>query len=442
MKPRNLVVAAVILAALSGAVWWAKKHPSSGTTSPSTPPAPKIADIPQNRVKSIDIAKKGSPVLTLESENGRWRVTAPGQYPADQDAVTTLLSSLSPLNADTVVEDNSKNLSPFGLSNPSLTVTVHETNGQSDQFSIGNDVPAGSLVYLKTAAKPAVYAVSNSVKSGLDKSVNDLRDKRLLTFDSNKVTSVDLVSSKGGDLAFAKNNQGDWQITKPQPYRADSFQVEDLLRKLGDAKMDLSTSAENQKKVDAAFATAQPVGTAKLTDAAGTQTLEIKKNKDDYYAKSSVVKGFYKVSSDLGQEVGKGLDDFRNKKVFDFGFNDPTKIELQQAGSDKTYTRSGTDWKANGQTMDAGSVQAFIDKLRDLSATKFPTTGFTTPADTITVTSNDGKRVEKVEFAKVADGYIARRENEPSLYQTDAKAMSDILEAGKGIKATGSGGKK
>jgi hypothetical protein len=50
------------------------------------------------------------------------------------------------------------------------------------------------------------------------------------------------------------------------------------------------------------------------------------------------------------------------------------------------------------------------------------------------VTSNDGKRVEKVAFAKNADGYVANRGNESALYQLDNKAVNDILEANKGIK--------
>src|SRR5207302_340607 len=116
------------------------------------------------------------------------------------------------------------------------------------------------------------------------------------------------------------NSLGDWQIIKPQAYRADNFQVEELVRKLADAKMDLSSAPDAQKKVDAAFAAGQAVGTVKLTDASGTQTLDVRKSKDDYYARSSVVKGDYKVASDLGQALDKGVDDFRNKKVFDFGF--------------------------------------------------------------------------------------------------------------------------
>ncbi len=441
MKPRNLVVAAVLLAALSGAVWWAKRHPESASSTTNTPPAPKLAAISDSAVQQIELKKKDGSTVVLDRKNGKWTITSPESVPADQDAVGTIVSSLNPVTADSVVEDKPSDLSKYGLTTPSLTVTIKEKTGKSNQLAFGDDVPAGSLVYARTNLRPAVYTVSNSVKSSFDKTLNDLRDKRLLTFDSNQVTRVELVSGKS-DTEFGKNNQNEWQILKPKPYRADSFQVEELLRKLGDAKMDLSSNSADVKKTDAAFSAGQRVGTAKVSDAAGTQTLEIKKDKDDYYAESSVVKGVYKVSSDLGKEIEKPLDDFRNKKIFDFGFSDPTKIEVQQGDTTKVYQKSGDNWKLNANTMDARSIQAFIDKLRDLSASRFVDTGFATAMLSIAVTSNSGKRIEKVEFAKSPNGYIARRENEPALYELDAKSVNDILEASNNIKQTASAPKK
>ncbi|MBV9767600.1 MAG: DUF4340 domain-containing protein, partial [Acidobacteriaceae bacterium] len=367
MKPLNLLIAAIILAALSGAVWWAKRHPQSAQSGPPSASTPKLVDIPESQVQAIDLKKKDGSTLTLQRQNGKWAITSPEVLAADQDSVNSVASSLSPVTADSVVEDKPPDVSKYGFNVPSLTVTVHEKNGKSDQIVFGDDVPAGSLVYARAGSNPKVYAVSSSVKSSLDKTANDLRDKRLLTFDQNKLTGIELVSGKS-DISFGKNNANEWQIIKPQPYRADNFQVEELLRKLTVAKMDLSSSAEDSKKVDAAYASGQRVATAKVSDAAGTQTLDVRKNKDDYYAKSNVVEGIYKISSDLGKQVEKSLDDFRNKKIFDFGFTDPTKIEIQQGAGDKTYVKAGTDWKLNGQTMEPGSVQAFIDKLRDLSA--------------------------------------------------------------------------
>jgi hypothetical protein len=436
MQSRNLLIAAVVLAALSGVVWWAKRHPQTSSAGSATA-SPKLVDIPDAQVQSIDLKKKDGATVELQRQNGKWAIAAPEPLPADQDAATSLVSSLSPITADNIVEDKPGDVSKYGLNAPSLTVTVHEKNGKSDQVFFGDDVPAGSLVYARVGTDPKVYAVSSSTKSSLDKSANDLRDKRLLTFNSNQLTRIELASAKS-DIEFGKNNQNDWQILKPQPYRADNFQVEELLRKLTDAKMDLSGSAEDVKKTDAAYASGKPVGDAKVSDAAGTQTLDVRKNKDDYYAKSSVVTGIYKIPADLGKELEKPLDDFRNKKIFDFGFSDPTKLEIQQGTTNKTYMRSGTDWKLNGQTIDSGKIQALIDKFRDLSAAKFVTTGFTTPALTVTVTSNDGKRVEKVAFAKTGDGYVAQRANEPALYQLDAKAVDDMLESSNAIQPTAS----
>jgi hypothetical protein len=350
----------------------------------------------------------------------------------DQDAANGLVTSLSPVTADSIVEDKPTDLTKYGLNAPSLTVTVHEKKGKSDEILFGDDVPAGSLVYAQHKGDPKVYTLASSIKTSLDKSVNDLRDKRLLTFDTNQLTRIEL-----GPVEFGKNSQNEWAIIKPEPYRADNFQVEELLRKVADAKMDLSGSADDAKKAAAAYATGQPVRTIKLTDSSGTQSLDVRKVKDDYYAKSSVVAGAYKIPADLGKEIEKSLEDFRNKKIFDFGFSDPTRLEIDG----KTFARSGTDWKLNGKNQDTGSVQAWIDKLRDLSAAKFVTTGFTTPTATVTVVSNDGKRTEKVEFAKTTDGYIARRVNEPGLYQLDAKPVNDMLEASRAIKPPASGKK-
>jgi hypothetical protein len=134
--------------------------------------------------------------------------------------------------------------------------------------------------------------------------------------------------------------------------------------------MDATISDEDAKKSATTFASAQPVATAKVTDAGGTQTLEVRKAKDDYYAKSSVVEGVHKVSKELGSGLDKSLDDFRNKKLFDFGFNEPSRVEFRDGGNTSVYEKSGDKWTSAGKTMDSSTVQAFIDKIRDLQGSK------------------------------------------------------------------------
>ncbi len=79
--------------------------------------------------------------------------------------------------------------------------------------------------------------------------------------------------------------------------------------------------------------------------------------------------------------------------------------------------------------MDNTSVQTLIDKLRDLAATKFVEKGGGQPVFEATVTSNSGKRIEKVVITKHGDQYFAQREGEPSIYELDGKAVEDLQKA-------------
>jgi hypothetical protein len=176
------------------------------------------------------------------------------------------------------------------------------------------------------------------------------------------------------------------------------------------------------------------VATAKITAPSGAQQVEVRKAKDDYYAKSSVVEGIYQVGADLGHAVEESLDDFRNKKLFDFGFADPTRVEIRSGAKSYVFTRKGEDWQSNNAQLDPATVQALVAKLRDLAASKFVDSGFANPSVDLTVTSEDGKRVERVLISKSGSRAIARRENEPAQYELAPGAVDDLLKAADEVK--------
>jgi hypothetical protein len=436
MKLRGLLIAAVVLAALSGAVYWSNKAEKAKEGKPSPDAAPKIVEIPEDQLQQVEIRKKAGEDTVLKKEkDGKWEITAPKPLNADQDAVKSVMSTVSSLSSDRLVEDKGDNLGNYGLVSPSLEVVVNKKDGKSVKLLIGDETPTGSAYFAKLENDPRIFTVASYNKSSLDKTSSDLRDKRLLTFDSDKLSRLELTA-KGQTIEVGKNNQNDWQILKPRPLRADGGNVEQLIGKLRDAKMDTSLLSEaDMKKAASAFASAKPVAVAKVTDAAGTQQLEVRKAKDNtYYARSNVLEGVYKVTSDIGDGLDKGLEDLRNKKLFDFGWSDPSKIEIRDGDMAATYEKSSDKWMRAGKQMDSTSVRNLIDKLRDLSSTKFVDKGFTTPVFEATVTSNEGKRVEKVLISKNGNDYFAKRENEPSIYQLDAQAVEELQQAAKDVK--------
>lgn len=427
MKSPGLIVAAVVLAGLLGFPYWSNHHqPSETTPALATPsePAVKILTLNEADVNKIELKKKGADQLVITRDSaGKWQITSPKMTGVDESVVSGMLGSLASLSSDRLVEEKATNPGRYGLAEPALEIAVTDKNNTTHKLLIGDDTPTSSGAYVQLAGDPRVFTIAGYTRSSLDKGLNDLRDKRLITAPADKITRLELIA-KQQTIEFSRDKE-QWQILKPKPLRADGSKVDELVRKIIDATMDVTNT--DASKAASSFAAGSVIATARVTTDAGTQELEVRKNKDDYYAKSSVTDGVYKVASDLGQALDKKLDDFRNRKVFDFGLSDPRKIEIRDGARTYSLSKSGADWlSADGKKFDQPGAQALIEKLRDLAATEFADSGFGATVLEIKVTSNDGKMAEKVLFSKGGKNPLARRENEPALYVLDVKAIDDL----------------
>jgi len=209
LKPQGLITAVGVLAILGGYAWWANRHPTSDK-SPADKTSPKILTLTADQITGFRLAKTGADAVVLSKTGDKWQITAPQELPADSDAVNGLTGAVAPLTSDRLIEENPQNLATFGLDHPTSEVDITTKDGNTRKLLFGSDTISGSDTYAKLANDPKVYTIASYSKSALDKSVNDLRDKRLMTLNSDKITSVTLTA-KGPAVEFSKNASGDWQ---------------------------------------------------------------------------------------------------------------------------------------------------------------------------------------------------------------------------------------
>lgn len=437
MKLGRLLIAAVLLAGLAGAVYWSNKKTKADAEKPAADAAPKVVTLPEDDIRQLVIKRRSGESTTLKRDDaGKWDITAPKTLPGDKYAIDAVTNALANLNSDRMVDDKvaDSDLASYGLAPPVVELDATLKNGKTTKLLIGEENPTGNDVYAKVEGDPRLFTTLSANKGNLDKTYRDLQDRHLLNIEPEKVSRVEMTA-KSQAFEFGRAGNSEWTILKPKPMRADGSQVQDLVQRLRDAVFDAASSDEAEKKAPGLFASGTPVAVIKVTDATGTQTLEVRKAKDEFYAKSSKVEGAQKVSNDLGNGLDKSVNDFRNKKLFDFGFSDPTKLEIKDGVKDATYEKSGDKWLSAGKPMDSIGIQALIDNLRDLSASKFVDSGFTKPVIELTVVSNDGKKTEKVEIAPTSGAnFIARREGDSSLYELEVKTVQDMRQAAGDVK--------
>jgi len=436
MKMRQLLVATVVLAALAATLYWSnhRKPASDRVIDGSSSANAKVISLNQDDISKLEVKKKdGDDVVLSRIGASNWKITSPKPLVADQESVSTILYNLSPMDGATLIEEKAADLKQFGLADPEAQISATGKDGKTHTILVGDETPTGDSAYVMLSGESKVYSVPKNTKTNLDKGLKDLRDKRLMPVDFDKLASMEINGAKL-HLTFGSDD-GQWAVRKPANLRGDTSKMETIIEKLRTSTMDPGTSDADMKKAASLFASGAPIATLKATDASGSQELQIRKAADGYYAKTTAMEGVYKVPKELGEAVNKDTEDFREKRVFDFAEADPDKVELHDGSKAYFLTRSGEDWwSGEGKKMDPLSVQEFLRSIRTLTAAKFATSGFSSPALSLVVTSKDGKRVEKVDVSKSGNNYLAKRADGPALFELDAKAIEDLQKAAGELK--------
>jgi Domain of unknown function (DUF4340) len=429
MKIGRLIAAAIILAALGVALFYSNRRQAAQDAAAASGTMINMITLKQEDISKLHIKKNDEDEVVLNRVGpDSWKITAPKSFTADNETVSTMLYDLSPLKADRVIEEKGSDPKEYGLAPPVAELSVTSKEGKTSKLLIGDDTPTGGDAYAMVEGDPRLFALGITYKTNLNKGLNDLRDKRMLPVDFDKIIKVDLTGPKL-NLTFAPEggNDGKWVVQNPKDLRVDSSTLADVVDKLRLATMELGASDSDRKKSASLYSTGAQVATVKVTDADGaSQTMQVRKNKDAYYAVSTAMDGASKVSNELGADINKSTADFRDKWLLDLRDDTPDKVELHDGPKSYFLTRNGEDWWSDGKKMDSMSVENFLGTVRTLEAAKFVTTGFSNPTIAMTVTSNDGKRIEKVQISKSGNDYIGKREGSPLLYEVDRKGVQDM----------------
>ncbi len=433
MKANPLLIAAAVLAALGIAVWRTRENPP-----PDEDAAPALVKLEEEAIQEVAVTRAGrDTIAVVRGDGGEWGFGGGIDIPADDSSIGFMITSLASLNADRVVSENVLDWSPYELEDPALKVAYKLKEGAGGEVWFGKDTPTGSGVFARLKDDPRLFTVYSYNKSSFEKELFDLREKKLLQVDDDTISRV-IVSAAGREIEFGKSG-GDWRILKPRPLRADNFTVGDLVRAARTAEM---TAVLAEEESGGGYSFRRPLAVVEIVDDAGWHELTVARDGDAYYAKSSDQDGVYEVSSTLAESFDKPLDDFRNKKIFDFGFADPARVEVRAGPNAVVIAREEDKWllrSDGGRELEGEKVQTLLDGLRNLAALEFPSDnasdraryGLDRPAIEAEVTpSGDDAEPEKaVVSSPEKERVYAARAGEPSIYEVEKAPAEDIRRA-------------
>ena len=434
---RSFLVLLVIAAGLGGFLYYdSKRTPATDSKLEKV-----FTGVEADKIERVTVTSAAGEKTTVQKQGTTWQVTAPAAVPADEAELSGIASNLASVEMQRVVDDQATDFKQYGLDPARIAVTFM-SGGKEQTLLLGSKTPSGGDMYARLPNAPRVFLVSSYLETTFNKTSFDLRDKTVLKIDREKADRLDV---QAGDKTTTFAKQGaDWRITAPFDARADFGAVEGILGRLNTAPMKSIAAAEvKDAKELAQYGLDKPAATVRVGSGSSQAGLAIGKSAAEgtVYAKDLSRPMVFTIESGLADELKKPADDFRIKDLFDARAFNTTRLEVARGGQTLAFEKDKDAWKQvtpAAKAADAAKVDALLTALTNTRAngfeTKIDATGLLSPELTATVKFEDGKKQEKVTFARKGADAFARREGDAAAAKIDTTALDAIVKAFDALK--------
>jgi len=225
---RTLGVLVALLGGLAAYLYYVDAEKPVGETEEK----PKVFAVQADQIEELKVSTIAGGVAELKKSAGGWYLAGPQQIRADDSEVTGITSNLASVAIQRVVEESPANLGDYGLREPVAEVSFKAKGAKEfTTLQIGTKTPTGSDLYAKTAKDKKVFLVSGYLESTFNRTPFDLRDKKIISFDREKVDRIEI--RHGTSLVSLVKAKGEWRMNAPVDARGDFGAIEGLIGQYG-----------------------------------------------------------------------------------------------------------------------------------------------------------------------------------------------------------------
>jgi len=374
MSPRTTGILFLIAAVLGAFVYFYEIRGEEGRLEAEARQKRLFPDVEAEAVEWLALTSSdGRPVRAERRENG-WQIVEPLVFPGDEFALDGVASALAQVASEAIYEDP-QSPEVYGLGDEGREVRF-AAGGAEHALRTGDKTPMGGNSYASVVGQRPVYVVPSFRVNSLRKAFDDLREKRILRFDSSAVERLS-ASWPDGRVELARE-EGEWRLSAPLEGACDADTVKDLLSDLSYLRAD---GFEDEPPPDAETGLDRPAFAVELVLAPAEEGGEPRRLA--FAVGSEVVDAarlvraaqpsLYRIPAERLDDFPREVIDYRFKQLAEFEVVDAERVELgfsSQAGETLviTATRHEGAWSSAPDPMAPEKIARLVDELSRLEA--------------------------------------------------------------------------
>jgi hypothetical protein len=376
VNPRTTLWLFLATAALGAFVWFYQVEGASQRQEAEEQQKRLFPELASEDVQAIAFTTTDDREVRLAFGDGGWRLVEPLDFAADESALTGIASALAQLASEgRIPGEDAQAPEVYGLAEGAREVRFGGSELEHVLY-VGKNTPVGSNTYVSVDERPDVYTVATHRVSSFEKTLDELRETRVLRFDRAAVQSLE-ASWPGGSVALEKRDDA-WHLTAPLEAPADERTLDDLLADLSFLRAE-SFLDEPDPAVAAGFA--EPAFEVRLGGAPPEEGGEAPVWElaigGPLEGAQRAVRGagsvYYTVPAERLDDLPRRLALYRYRTLADFVASDARRLELifhPEEGEPVRIeaTRGDAGWASEPEPIDSAKAARIVAELARLRA--------------------------------------------------------------------------
>ena len=231
---RGTLIAAGLLL-LTGAVFLVARPEA---LAPKTTEPTRLFTFEKQELVRVEVRRPDGSAVVLAETGGEWRIEGT-DFVAGRSMVNRVKHQIHDLTARASVVESPQQPELYGLGASAVRVTLKLRDGRELAFEAGDPNPTAVSYYIRPLPGDAVYTVKKAAVDYYSLTLDEFRERRFASFDSDDVAGITAKTTLPGAPALLQiDRTGDhqWELRAPTEMAANDDQVRRLLGRVSALK--------------------------------------------------------------------------------------------------------------------------------------------------------------------------------------------------------------
>ena len=301
-----------------------------------------------NDIKLVRLKNK-SQIIQYEKNDNSWNITQPINLEVDKNIIDSQISVFLNSKIKRIIGQVDENkLKNYGLGSSNIELYIETFNGLKINYEIGDESATKGDLFVFDKDSNSVILSSNELKVQTQKTLFELRDKKIIHFDKSNVNQISIITED--DSIIIKNedkiNQL-WKITS-HDLNGDNSQIDNYLSSLN--RYTAVDFIDNPEKNEKSYLKNSQISIVlNLEPNRNSKTLTIGESKISnsdtvHYGFESGKSNIFLISNNDKKSLMKDSFYFQDKKLVDYDENNINEINIMGAYQLSVMNEDSLGW--------------------------------------------------------------------------------------------------